>query len=363
MTQLIKDFRAIFLSGKPLIDLRAPCEFALGAFPSATSLPLMTDQQRHLVGLCYKEKGQQKAIELGHELLDSRARQQLVNAWKKYADFHANDCYMYCFRGGLRSKTSQQWLSQAGTDLAIVDGGYKAMRQYLIEQTESIAENQDFKVLTGYTGSAKTHLLLQFKQSLDLEGLANHRGSSFGEQMTSQPTQIDFENKLAIALLKLNELSLPSILIEDESRLIGSRSIPLALKDKMDSADLIMLNEPFEFRCEQIFKDYVVKLTADYKDKYAEKDVENYHAYLMKSAQRIKKRLGGVRMSKLVGLIDNAVQVQKNSGNLELHRDWIGFLLEKYYDPMYAFQLSKKRDRVIFEGNTEQVTAYISELH
>ncbi len=95
MTHSINDFREVFLSGKPLIDLRAPCEFVLGAFPSATNLPLMTDEQRHLVGLCYKEKGQQKAIELGHELLDSKARQLLVNSWKSFADGHANDCYMY----------------------------------------------------------------------------------------------------------------------------------------------------------------------------------------------------------------------------------------------------------------------------
>jgi tRNA 2-selenouridine synthase len=357
----INDYQTMFLSDVPLIDLRAPCEFTNGAFPCSTSLPLMSDHQRHLVGLCYKEQGQQKAIELGHSLVNGEDKRLLVDSWIEFAQGQPNGCYFYCFRGGLRSRTSQKWASEAGLELPIVEGGYKAMRQYLIEQTESISASASIKILTGYTGSAKTHLLSNIKNAVDLEAIANHRGSSFGQQITSQPTQIDFENRLAIELIKLNANRPAFVLFEDESRLIGSRSIPLCLKQHMDSADLIMVDESFEFRCEQIFKDYVVELFPNYLSRYGDNGLSEYNNYLVNSTLKIKKRLGGDRVERLLKLIDRAIKAQRKNENLDYHRDWIGFLLQKYYDPMYAYQLSKKNERVIFRGDTAQVQRFIEQ--
>ena len=116
-----------------MMDMRAPAEFDHGAFPSALSLPLMTDEERAQVGICYKQQGQQAAIELGHQLVAGQTREQRLAQWREFAQ--ANPAgYLYCFRGGLRSQTVQQWLHEAGIDYPLVLGGYKAMRRFLIDE-------------------------------------------------------------------------------------------------------------------------------------------------------------------------------------------------------------------------------------
>ena len=120
------DYRALFLADAPMMDMRAPTEFSKGAFPSAASLPLMTDEERAQVGTCYKQQGQQAAIELGHRIVSGDIRDQRLAAWRDFAHNHPHG-YLYCFRGGLRSQTVQQWLRDAGIDYPLIRGGYKAM--------------------------------------------------------------------------------------------------------------------------------------------------------------------------------------------------------------------------------------------
>ena len=110
-----EDYRSLFLSDAPMMDMRAPAEFAHGAFPSATSLPLMTDEERAQVGICYKRHGQAAAIELGHSIVSGQIRQGRMAHWLDFARSHPQG-YLYCFRGGLRSQTVQHWLHEAGTD-------------------------------------------------------------------------------------------------------------------------------------------------------------------------------------------------------------------------------------------------------
>jgi tRNA 2-selenouridine synthase len=107
------DYRALFLNPTPMMDMRAPTEFAHGAFPSALSLPLMSDEERALVGTCYKQRGQAAAIELGHQLVRGEVKAQRVAQWAAFARQHPQG-YLYCFRGGLRSQTVQQWLREVG---------------------------------------------------------------------------------------------------------------------------------------------------------------------------------------------------------------------------------------------------------
>lgn len=196
------DYRDIFLNDRPLMDVRAPVEFLKGAFPQALNRPLMNDIERQKVGTCYKQQGQDAAIALGHQLVGGTVKAERIAAWAEFA--RANpDGYLYCFRGGLRSQITQQWLAaEAGIAYPRVLGGYKALRGFLIDTIEAAVAECDFVLVGGLTGTGKTEVLAQLDNALDLEGHANHRGSSFGKHATPQPAQIDFENALAIDLLK-----------------------------------------------------------------------------------------------------------------------------------------------------------------
>jgi tRNA 2-selenouridine synthase len=195
------DFRSIVLNETPLIDVRAPVEFAKGAFPHAVNLPLMDDEERRLVGITYKERGNAEAVKLGHTLVSGEVKAARIKAWNDFIDTHP-DAKLYCFRGGQRSQISQEWIAQSGREIVRLKGGYKAFRNYLMEETERSITRFNPLVLGGRTGSGKTILLHQLENAIDLEGLANHRGSSFGRTLVPQPSQIDFENALAYALIQ-----------------------------------------------------------------------------------------------------------------------------------------------------------------
>ncbi len=363
------NYREIFLSDAPMIDLRAPCEFILGAFPTSKNLSLMSDQEREKVGICYKKQGQEAAIKLGHELVKDQNKSEKISKWHSFAKEHKENGYFYCFRGGLRSRTSQQWLSESGLDFPLIKGGYKAMRRFLIDETERLVDETEIIVVSGLTGSAKTKFLKMQKNSIDLEGLANHRGSSFGRYITPQPTQISFENSLAIDLLKFESSNEKILLLEDESRLIGSRSLSLSLKNKMEQSKIVMIEESFEFRVSQIYDDYVVDMIKAYET-YSEssgintnKDtIDIYQEYLENSTLRIKRRLGGVGLKEMMTLITKAIDMQKKTGELSLHKKWIIYLLKNYYDPMYQYQVEKKMERVVFKGKTSAVSEYINTI-
>jgi tRNA 2-selenouridine synthase len=192
------NYRELFLNDVPMMDARAPVEFLKGAFPGVVNLPLMTDTERQRVGTCYKQQGQEAAIALGYQLVSGATKDERIAAWAAFAQAHPQG-YLYCFRGGLRSQITQQWLkSEAGIEYPRVIGGYKAMRSFLLDTTEQALAECGFQVLGGMTGTGKTDVLLQLSNSLDLEGHAHHRGSSFGRHVSPQPAQIDFENRLAI---------------------------------------------------------------------------------------------------------------------------------------------------------------------
>ena len=174
----LEDYAALFLQQRPLIDLRAPIEFAEGAFPRAINLPLMSDEERAAVGTCYKQQGQQAAIALGHQLVSGENREQRLQAWLTQIRQHP-DSVLYCFRGGLRSQTVQQWLAERGCVIPRVAGGYKALRQFLIATLTRISTRDPLWLVTGMTGCGKTDLLAQLPAAVDLEGHAHHRGLQF----------------------------------------------------------------------------------------------------------------------------------------------------------------------------------------
>jgi len=206
---VVVDYRELFLSGRALLDVRAPVEFAKGAFPNAINLPLMSDDERHQVGICYKEKGQQKAIELGAQLVTPDLQAQRVQSWKDFVQANP-EARLYCFRGGLRSRISQQWLADAGVQIPLVEGGYKALRTFLIEELQRLGQALSYTLIGGRTGNGKTLLIKRLGSTVDLEALANHRGSSFGSLPGPQPSNIDFENALSIELMRLEDRLLRS---------------------------------------------------------------------------------------------------------------------------------------------------------
>ncbi|MDC6679308.1 rhodanese-like domain-containing protein, partial [Leclercia adecarboxylata] len=132
-----------------LIDVRAPVEFAQGALPGAVNLPLMNDEERHQVGIAYKQQGQAAAIALGERLVSGDIKQARINAWQAYLTEHP-DALIYCFRGGLRSQIAQQWLDETGASRPRLQGGWKAMRQALCARIESAAL-QPMLVVAGLT--------------------------------------------------------------------------------------------------------------------------------------------------------------------------------------------------------------------
>ncbi|QXH46088.1 tRNA 2-selenouridine(34) synthase MnmH [Pseudomonas xanthosomatis] len=349
----------LFLDDVPLMDMRAPVEFTKGAFPGAVNLPLMTDQERHKVGTCYKQQGQAAAIALGHQLVNGAIKQQRLDAWAAFAQAHP-DGYLYCFRGGLRSQIVQGWLQEAGIQYPKVVGGYKAMRTLLLETTQQAVAQCDFVLVGGLTGTGKTDVLHQLDNVLDLEGHANHRGSSFGKRATAQPAQIDFENALAIDLLKKRHRGIGQFVLEDEGRIVGSCAVPLELYKGMQRYPLVWLEDSFENRVQRILRDYVTQLCAEFVAVHGEEDGRRLFAErLRQSMANIHKRLGGERFQRLAELLNQALDEQLRSGEVSLHRGWIEGLLKEYYDPMYAYQRDAKADRIEFAGNAVEVREYL----
>ena len=356
-----EDFSSVLLSGVALLDVRAPVEFSQGAFPSAVNLPLMSDEERHRVGLHYKEAGQDSAIILGHTLVSGDTKEQRVAQWVRFAQEHPEG-YLYCFRGGLRSRISQQWLAEAGLPYPRIIGGYKAMRSFLIEKLTQSITSSKFVLIAGFTGCGKTEVIQQLTSTIDLEKLAHHRGSSFGKHATDQPVQIDFDNSLAIAMMRLHAAGKFNIALEDESRLIGKCALPIPLRDIMQLSPVIWVEEPTESRVERILHDYVQDLGGQFARKLgAETGFEAFSQRLLESLQNLYKRLGGERHTRLKQLMLEALAAQKATGALEAHRDWIRPLLTEYYDPMYEHQRAGKASRIIFSGDREAVTRHLKQ--
>jgi tRNA 2-selenouridine synthase len=354
------DYREIFLDDTPLIDVRAPMEFRKGRFPHAVNLPLLNDLERQKVGACFSERGQLAAIELGHRLVAGKVKADRIQAWADFARAHPAG-HLYCFRGGLRSQIAQQWLkTEAGIDYPRIAGGYKALRGFLINTVENAMAECNFVLLGGLTGSGKTELLGQLENAIDLEAHANHRGSAFGKRATPQPTQIDFENALAIDLLKKRANGVSQFVLEEEGRLIGNCTLPLALHLRMQRMPLVWLEDSLEGRVDRILRDYVVDLCAESVVVHGEEEgLAVFSGRLRQSLHNLAKRLGMERYQRLAGMMDTALAGQLRSGAVELHRSWIEGLLVDYYDPMYAWQRESNSFRIEYSGDYMAVREYL----
>lgn len=354
------DYRALFLSDTPLMDVRAPVEFDKGAFPGSVNLPLMSDAERHEVGIRYKEAGQQSAIEYGARLVTPALRNERMAAWKAFAEKNP-DGVLYCFRGGLRSRITQMWLHEAGIDMPLVEGGYKAMRSFLMQVLTDLCAGMQLTLIGGRTGNGKTLLIRQLGSSVDLEGLANHRGSSFGGMGTLQPRNIDFENAVTVELMKLNEAGIRQVYLEDEARLIGRVCLPDTLRNTMQQAPILILQCDMEQRIRNCFDDYVPDLLQRYQAIHGEEDgFAAYAEHHRNSLFRIRKRFGPEKHRHALELLDLALERHARHDDTSAYPDFIELLLRDYYDPMYDYQLSRKLQRVVCKGTSDELLQWVA---
>ncbi len=318
------------------IDLRSEREFLKGTIPGSINIPILNDEEYEKVGKRYKAEGQEAATKLGFQLVNDDLKKQRIDLWIDHIKDNPS-CYIFCYRGGLRSKIASNWLRKENIRVRILQGGYKKFRSYIISQHIDISNyNKSWNVIGGLTGSGKTKLLNHFEESIDLEKIANHRGSAFGKNISEQPSQANFEN--IITYKYLNHIH-PKIYIEDESRTIGFVTLPESWYAKMQSSDLIILKVSNEERVHNILKEYVLE---------ALKDFNNEDALLkryLSSLDKIKKRLGLELYKKISSLMIDAFNKNKN------HEDWISKLLINYYDPMYNYKLMKRKKYVIHTGD------------
>lgn len=357
--QAITDFKQLFLSDTPMVDVRAPVEFTKGAFPCSINAPLMNDDEREAVGTCYKEHGPDAATELGHQLVFGDVKAQRVQQWQDFANEHPNGI-LYCFRGGLRSRIAQQWLSDVGIDRPYVEGGYKAMRTYLLDQLHQRVNEGQFLVLSGSTGCGKTEVINAWPHSIDLEGLACHRGSAFGKTFVPQPAQIDFENAWSVAWLKRIQKNNSPVLIEDESHLIGRVVVLPEYLAQAKFASNILLVAPYEERIARIRRDYFMDAFEHYQKSDPDTSHDLLDAFIRDAVLRIKKRLGGARFTLINATLDSAIIALKSQNQWSGFDDIINVLLSEYYDPIYEYQYQQKADKTIFKGSHAEIIQWLA---
>jgi tRNA 2-selenouridine synthase len=327
----------LFLDQTPLIDVRSPIEFADGEIPYSVNLPIMIDEERAAVGTTYKEKGQAAAIELGHKLVSEKIKEQRIDAWIEFLGKNPS-AQIFCFRGGLRSQIACQWITEAGIERKPIEGGYKRLRNFFLSWMNEGPLPQ-FIRLAGPTGSGKTEFL-QTLRNIDLEKLANHRGSSFGS-LGKQPTQITFENNLALDFFRFSG---KTVLIEDESATIGKIVLPKRLFVHLRRAPMVVLDVDKDERIGHIFETYVK---------------QNPRDFFLQGLERIQKSLGGVVYQKIRRAMEDAFETQEREG----HAVWIGQLLDHYYDPMYFRAIEKQKDLIEFRGNKTLALAFLKQRH
>jgi tRNA 2-selenouridine synthase len=319
----------------PVLDVRSPSEYVHAHIPGAFSVPIFTDEQRAVIGTAYVQQSRQTAVNFGLDYFSERMKiipsevLTILNGLKKEIDSGGNTLLIHCWRGGMRSDAVAWLLNLYGYKIFVLKGGYKAFRRWSLLQFE---KKYPLKVLGGFTGSGKTAVLEELKRKgktiIDLERIANHKGSAFGALGEScQPSHEMFENMLALELWKIKnhayngdrqtKINATEIWIEDESVHIGRVGIPKIFWQQMRNSPLYFLEIPFGERVKYIVSHY------GFFDKEE----------LINCVLRIQKRLGGLNTKNVIRFF-----------NEEKFTDAFSILL-KYYDKMYAESLQNRENK------------------
>ena len=315
----ITTFLELYQDRVPVIDVRSPSEFLHASIPSAHSIPLFQDDERAKIGTAYKQINKQTAIKIGLDFFGPNMRKMVEAVEKIAANRNAtrpNEVIVHCWRGGMRSGAVVWLLDFYGFKVYQLIGGYKAYRNWVLEQFNI---QYNFKIIGGYTGSGKTALLHQLQHlgenTIDLEGLAHHKGSTFGALgQAEQPSTEMFENELAMILFKFQTQPNQTIWIEDESQRIGHVNLPSALWQQLRKAKIYFIDIPFQERLNYIIKDY---------GQFSKESLIN-------AILRIQKRLGGLDTKQAINFL------------LEDDVKSCFSLLLQYYDKGYIKALQKR---------------------
>ncbi len=319
-----------FLSSRtntPIVDVRSPKEYQLAHIPGAINIPLFNDAERAMVGTTYKHEGREKAITQGLELVGPKMAEFVAEGKRILQEHQAVYITMHCWRGGMRSKSMATLFNFAGIPTLTITGGYKVYRNAV---QQSFANPLHLIVLGGKTGSAKTAILQalqqQGEQIIDLEKLANHKGSAFGQLGEDpQPSSEYFENLLFEKIQQLD--STKRIWIEDESHLIGKVFIPETFWEQMRNAQVIYCDFPIEERI-----NYLVTTYGNFD-----------HEGVIESVKRITKKLGGQHAK--------AALEAYEAGDLKKATE----IVLVYYDKTYNFGLSKRNPAQVQQMDMQQI--------
>lgn len=326
-------------SNIPIVDVRSPGEFLKGHIPSAYNIALFTDEERAQVGTVYKQQSKEKAIELGYTFVNPKL-EYFISESKNIAP--KNSIAIHCWRGGMRSQAFAEHLNENGFEkVFVIEKGYKAFRNEVLTFFE---QKFNLKILGGYTGSGKTDILTNLNQQghqvIDLEGLANHKGSAFGGiGLHRQPTVEQFENNLFHLLLNLN-LQNP-IWVEDESMNIGKVFIPKAFFVQMRQNRVYFIDIPRGERAKYLVKSYGIQ-----------------------NKEKLEEAI--LKVSKRLGPLNTKLAIEALNQNNFLKVAEISLI---YYDKSYLIGLEKRDASLITkiemevvnaETNTKKLLNYVS---
>jgi len=316
-----------------VIDVRSPAEYKHAHIPGAYSLPLFSDEERAIVGTAYKQESREIAIKHGLDFFGPKMKKivEEVESLTLKVEGSAKTVLVYCWRGGMRSGAVSWLLDVYGFKVHTLIGGYKKFRARVLD---TFKLPFDLKIIGGYTGAGKTEVIKELEKAgehvIDLEDIANHKGSAFGNiGMPAQPTQEMFENVLSIRLrtLRYESNSSPNsnpqliidhspIWLEDESQRIGLINIPTDLWQTMRRSPLYFMDIPFEERLKHIVEEYGCF------------DKEK----MIDAILRIKERLGGLEAKKTIEFLNE-------DNTIESFR-----ILLKYYDKWYTKGLHNREN-------------------
>ena len=305
-----------------VIDVRSPAEYAEDHLPGAISLPVLDDEERARVGTIYVQESPFLARKLGAALVFRNAANHIENSLSHHEGGWRP--LVYCWRGGQRSGSFTWMLQQIGWRAQVVEGGYRTYRRLVNRYLYDDPLPHRLIALDGYTGTAKTELLTHLKergvQVLDLEGLANHRGSLLGEMPGGQPSQKAFESALAAALCRLD--STRPVVVEAESSKIGSLILPPSLWTALRQAPRIQINASVQARS--------AYLVTAYDDVLSDQD-------------RLRDRLSPLRFHRGHEVVDGWMTLIDAGDKRALTQA----LIEQHYDPAYAKAGRTRKTEVI----------------
>lgn len=319
-----------------IVDVRSPKEFIEHSIPGAINIPIFTDEERSEVGKIYKQVGAHEAKQRGLEIFSTKLP-FFIKQFEKFKE----PVTVYCWRGGMRSKTAATVLNLMDIHVSRLKGGIRSYRQWVVDQLNNLDLAPQLIVLNGYTGTGKTDILTTLKSQdypvIDLEGLAGHRGSIFGQIGKTPSTQKKFDSLLLNELLAFQ--SEPYILIEGESKRIGRVMLPDFLYDKKETGYQVFIHLSMEERVKNIIQDY---------------DPNGDPEKFLDAFQFIKKHVHQPIAIQIDFLL-NTFQFEKA----------VKLLLEHYYDKRYKHSIhydSEEMRTDIYAKNNEDATEKLTNL-